>query len=544
MDINEKNIIFGGEQKTDLVKFFGSLGNYLLYELSRNKDKVAIIEGETGKEITYGEIKEKALNLAKFFSENGVKSGDVIGICSENCNEFIFTVYGAIFAGVTVAPINFSYTEDEFKHAFQLIKPKVVFATRFNIKKIINIVKECPSIEMIIQYGWPVGLKEISYFYEINRNQRKDLKSNEEFVNPSENLDRNAVIVLSSGTTGLPKGVQITERNFLGLFTQNIDGKALNGNDECVMSCLPWFHIYGLIGIISTATLRIVLVYLPRFEDHIFLSCIEKYNVKSTFLVPPLMVFLAKHPLVDKYNLSSLYEVHCGAAPLSKKVEDAVMARIPNVKIIRQGYGLSETTAGVLIMPKDRYKTGSVGTVVIGTYCKVVDPETGEILGPNQSGELCFKGPQIMRGYIGNDAATKDTMDKDGWLHTGDVGYYDEDKFFFIVDRLKELIKYKGFQVPPAELEALLVAHPKVLDAAVIGLPDDAAGELPLAFVVKKPNTDVTEKEIKDYIASKVTNYKQLRGGVRFIDEIPKNPSGKILRRELRDKLNQTRSKL
>ncbi|XP_055679602.1 uncharacterized protein LOC129787824 [Lutzomyia longipalpis] len=537
------NIIFGGEQITNFANLFGSLSKYLHSILNTKKDKVAIIEAETEKEITYGEIKEKALILVDFFHKNGIKAGDVIGICSENCNEFVYTVYGALLAGVTVAPINFSYKEGEISHAFQLTKPKIIFGTRSNIDRLINVAKECQFVEKIVQFGWPSGIKGVLYFHDIINDQRNASRTNQDYESPHEDLDRNAVIVLSSGTTGLPKGVQITERNILALFGQFIDDKFFEGTGERIMSCLPWFHIFGLGNILALGTCGITLISLPRFEEKLFLSSIEKYKANKILMVPPLMVFLAKNPLVSKYDLSSLRELYCGAAPLSKEVEDAVKARIRNIKEIRQGYALSETSLSALFS-KGRTKPGSSGTVVSATYCKVVDPETGKILGPNQPGELCFKGPQIMRGYIGNDAATKDTMDKDGYFHTGDVGYYDEDKYFFIVDRLKELIKYKGFQVPPAELEALLVAHPKVLDAAVIGLPDDAAGELPLAFVVKKPNTDVTEKEIKDYIASKVTNYKQLRGGVRFIDEIPKNPSGKILRRELRLLIKKPQSKL
>jgi 4-coumarate--CoA ligase len=219
--------------------------------------------------------------------------------------------------------------------------------------------------------------------------------------------------------------------------------------------------------------------------------------------------------------------------------------RIPSVENIRQGYGMSETTLGVLFQRStDNLKSGSVGSVVAGMYAKVIDTETGKILGPNQRGELLFKGSQIMKSYIGNAKETNSTIDKDGYLHTGDVGYYDEDKQFFIVDRLKELIKYKAYQVPPAELEAILLDHPKIKDAAVIGLPDERSGELPLAFVVKQEDIDVTAKEIIDFVAARTSPAKRLHGGVRFIDAIPKNMSGKILRKDLRLLLESPKSKL
>lgn len=204
---------------------------------------------------------------------------------------------------------------------------------------------------------------------------------------------------------------------------------------------------------------------------------------------------------------------------------------------------MSETTLGVITQSKHETKPGSVGVLCPGVYCKVIDPDTGKILGKFQAGELCFKGQVIMKGYTGDKKSTEQTIDKEGWLHTGDVGYYDEDHYFFIVDRLKELIKYKAFQVAPAELEAILLSNEKVKDAAVIGLPDEVSGELPLAFVVKQDGVELTEKEVQEFVAAKVSHSKKLRGGVRFIDEIPKNLSGKILRRELKAML-KVQSKL
>lgn len=209
------------------------------------------------------------------------------------------------------------------------------------------------------------------------------------------------------------------------------------------------------------------------------------------------------------------------------------------VPMIRQGYGLSESTLSLLVQNDQACKPGSVGALKVGLWAKVVDPDTGKVLGANERGELCFKGDCIMKGYIGDSKATQ-TAIKDGWLHTGDIGYFDEDFEFFIVDRIKELIKYKGFQVPPAEIEALLLTHPKIKDAAVIGKPDEEAGELPMAFVVKQPHgSDLTENDVIQFVAERASPAKKLRGGVMFLDEIPKNPSGKILRRVLRDMLKK-----
>lgn len=257
-------------------------------------------------------------------------------------------------------------------------------------------------------------------------------------------------------------------------------------------------------------------------------------------VVPPIMVLLSKTPLLDKYDISSVKYAISSAAPLSKETVDAVRRRIPNLTV-RQVYGMSE--AGTFCVQTDSHcKPGSVGSLRTGVYGRVVDTETGVVLGPNAAGELVFKSAGIMKGYVGDSDATKASFDQDGWFHTGDVGYYDNDGEFFIVDRLKELIKYNAFQVPPAELEALILTHPNVKDVGVIGVPDESVGELPMAFVVKQG--DCSEKDIVDFVAARTSSAKRLRGGVKFIAEIPKNPAGKILRRVLRDLIKTKKSKL
>lgn len=257
---------------------------------------------------------------------------------------------------------------------------------------------------------------------------------------------------------------------------------------------------------------------------------------------PPMLVVLSKTPLLNQFDLSSLKLIFTGAAPLSKEVEDHVKARWKNKLEIIQTYGMSEMTYAAL-MTFWPIKPGAAGKILRGDYVKVIDSK-GKSLPANKVGELCFKGNRIMKGYLNNPKATAETIDKDGWLHTGDLGYFDDDKEFFIVDRLKELIKYKAFQVAPAELEGLLLSNPKIRDCGVIGIPDEIAGELPFGFVVKQPGAEITEDEVKNFVKQNASNAKWLRGGVKFIDEIPKNPSGKILRRELRELFKSSKSKL
>ena len=254
------------------------------------------------------------------------------------------------------------------------------------------------------------------------------------------------------------------------------------------------------------------------------------------------MVLLAKSLVVEKYDLSSVNEIVCGAASLSKDIEEQVMAKFKGNVTIRQGYGMSETTLGVFKSDMKTVRPGSVGSPVQGIYAKVID-ENGKALRSNQNGELCFKGKRIMKGYINNPEATRETIDANGWLHSGDIGYYDDEFQFYIVDRLKELIKYKAFQVAPAEVEGILLSNPKIKDAGVIGIPDEECGELPFAYIVKQPGVQLSEKDVISFVAENTSKAKRLHGGVRFIDEIPKNPSGKILRRVLRDLHKDTKMK-
>ena len=309
-----------------------------------------------------------------------------------------------------------------------------------------------------------------------------------------------------------------------------IDYPGFTGEDTLVC-LLPLFHIYGLVvvlnmGLYSGST----IVTMPRFELESFLETMQKYDITLAHLVPPIVLALAKHPVVDNYRLPKLKTIFCGAAPLDESLTRACMERLGCD--LRQGYGMTETSPVTHSSPpeKENVKYGSVGVAAPNTECKLIHLDTGKELGPNEEGEVCVRGPQIMKGYLNQPEATATTIDSDGWLHTGDIGYADDDGHFYIVDRAKELIKYKGFQVAPAELEALLLTHPDVSDAAVIPCPDDECGEVPKAYVVLKG--DATAQSLMDYIAARVAPHKKIRG-VEFIENIPKSPSGKILRRVL-----------
>jgi acyl-CoA synthetase (AMP-forming)/AMP-acid ligase II len=346
-------------------------------------------------------------------------------------------------------------------------------------------------------------------------------------INPGEDL---VVLPYSSGTTGLPKGVMLSHRNLVANVCQT-SAVFVGGEDERLIAVLPFYHIYGLTVLLNISLWQgATIVTMPRFDLELFLRLIQDHAVTRAYLVPPIVLALARHPLVARYNLHSLISINSGAAPLDASVEQACADRLGC--FVAQGYGLTETSPVVSTTPVDpaRRRGGSAGLLIPNTECKVVDLVSGAELEPNQQGELWVRGPQIMMGYLNQPEATAAMIDADGWLRTGDIGSVDPDGYLYIVDRLKELIKYKAYQVAPAELEGLLLTHPAIADAAVIPSPDVEAGEVPKAFVVLRGAS--TSEELMAFVNQQVAPFKKIRL-LEVVNEIPKSPSGKILRRVL-----------
>jgi acyl-CoA synthetase (AMP-forming)/AMP-acid ligase II len=325
----------------------------------------------------------------------------------------------------------------------------------------------------------------------------------------------------------------LTHRNLVANLLQSSAQQPVTA-DDTIMAVLPFFHIYGL-SCVMNAVLRNggTAITMPRFDLEGFLALIERHRATMIHIVPPIVLALAKSPLVERHDLSSLRLVNSGAAPLSAELAEAAAARVGCPVV--QGYGMTESSPVTHVTPADpaRHRPGSIGPPVPNTECRIVAVGTGAELGPGEDGEVCVRGPQVMRGYLDDPEATARTIDPDGWLRTGDVGRADEDGYVVLVDRVKELIKYKGYQVAPAELEALLVEHPAVTEAAVIGRPDEEAGEVPMAFVALAD--EASPEEIMAFVAERVAPYKKLRD-LQVVEEIPKSASGKILRRVLADR--------
>jgi acyl-CoA synthetase (AMP-forming)/AMP-acid ligase II len=348
----------------------------------------------------------------------------------------------------------------------------------------------------------------------------------------------------SSGTTGLPKGVMLTHRNLVANICQCEGMESFSGfvESDVSIAVLPFFHIYGMV-VVQLYVLAVggTLVTLPKFDLEDFLGTLQKYKVTVAPLVPPIVLGLAKHPAVDKYDLSSLRMIFCGAAPLGEGVALEASRRV-RCKVA-QGYGMTEASPVTHLSPNKRpdFKVASSGWVIPSTEVMVVDPVSLKPLGIGQPGELWIRGPQIMKGYLNRPGDTADSVTREGWYRTGDIGQADEQGYFFVVDRLKELIKYKGMQVAPAELEALLLTHPAVADVAVIPSPDEEAGEIPKAFVVLKAGQQATAEALMEFVAGKVAPHKKIRR-IEFIAQVPKSASGKILRRVLVQQERQSRA--
>lgn len=454
----ERNIIHR-PKTSNLYDGEPSLGHILIKSLMNAGDKTMIVCGVTGRELSAKEIVNKSIEIAKALIAAGIKRGDIVSIISETCFEYVFVLFGTIFINCTLAPLNHTYSHRELVHALNFSKPKFLFTGGSTTKSVLDIAKNLSYVKKIICFdGYDGPMKDLTISLS-NFTDSKNLQNVNFEPRPVNIYTANCLIMCSSGTTGVPKGVQLSQSGLIATacITKEFFYTKSNVGDEepVILGLLPLFHVFGSVVLICImANVAGKLILLPKFEEKSFLRSIEKYRCTFAYLVPPLMNFLAKNELVDKYDLSSLKCIICGAAPLSKELEQSVKDRLKNSNLlIKQLYGMTELTSTVL-MQKDIVKPGSVGDVNTDIYAKVID-ESGNALGPNQKGELCFKGGLMMLGYISDTKATNAIIDDDGWLHTGDIGYYDEDLQFFIVDRIKELIKYKGFQVPPAGLQLI-----------------------------------------------------------------------------------------
>nr|KYP65237.1 4-coumarate--CoA ligase-like 5 [Cajanus cajan] len=546
-----------------------------------HRGTTAFIDAATGQTLTYAQLWRAVEGLATSLSSMGIRKGDVVLILSPNSIHFPVVCLAAMSLGAVITTTNPLNTAREIAKQIADSKPHIAFTTPPLLPKI---TAASPSLPIVLMGPTSTSTPHANIVTTLENMMKTEPSAKR--VRERVEQDDTATLLYSSGTTGPSKGVVSSHRNLIAM-VQIVLGRFRMEENETFICTVPMFHIYGLAafatGLLASGS---TIVVMSKFEMDDMLSAIQRFGATYLPLVPPILVAMLNNAdaIKGKYDLRTLHSVLSGGAPLSKEVIEGFVHKYPNVTIL-QGYGLTESTgvgASTDSLEESR-RYGTAGLLSPATEAMIVDPHSGQSLPVNQTGELWLRGPTIMKvhlnrsdmllvilnfifllifyflfnfkffyriitlnkcfhmyshvldiceGYFSNEEATTSTLDSKGWLRTGDVCYIDNDGFIFIVDRLKELIKYKGYQVPPAELEALLLTHPAILDAAVIPYPDKEAGQVPMAYVVRKAGSSLSESQVMDFVAEQVAPYKRIRK-VAFISSIPKNPSGKILRKDL-----------
>ncbi|KJA28962.1 hypothetical protein HYPSUDRAFT_33429 [Hypholoma sublateritium FD-334 SS-4] len=536
----------------------------------------AFIDAASGTTLTRGQLKHLALSFAHGLrshpaTRSHAKRGDTVMVYSPNALVWPVVVFGSVAAGLRCTLANHAYNARELAFQYTDSGAGLVFTSEAGVATVRATFKdlglsasdaEKRIIVLPAGLDWAGGpavprradsanLLTVADFLG-----RGALKEEEKFDGPQLSGET-VYLCYSSGTTGKPKGVETTHRNITSVMDMVSAGIGMDPRGDIMLGFLPLYHIYGAVNVLHWPfTLGVPVALMTHFDPENFCAYVQKYKATISLVVPPVLVVLARHPAVDKYNLSSLDILLSGAAPLGAELSHAVIKRLQlkgdrkePLKIL-QGYGLTETSPTTHLVPPSHAadRIGSIGVQLPHLEIRLVVDGDGDGLidaAEGERGELWIRGPSIMKGYLNNPTATKDSITPDGWFKTGDIGTRDADGFYHIVDRRKELIKYKGFQVPPAELEGLLLTHPDIADAAVIGVESaKEATELPRAYVVHAHPTSLRvesdkvafAENVRSWVRSKVAKHKYLRGGVVVVDIIPKSAAGKILRRELRDR--------
>jgi acyl-CoA synthetase (AMP-forming)/AMP-acid ligase II len=500
-----------------------SITDFVLGQAAARGDKLAIVDGPSGRGLTYAQLVDAVRRVAAGLTARGFKQGDVLGIYSPNVPEYAVAFHAVSSLGGTVTTVNPLYTTRELTQQLVDCNARYLLTVPPLIDNARKAADSVSTLQEVLVFGEAPGATPFASLLTYGDRPPKVT------IDPRNDL---VALPYSSGTTGLPKGVMLTHHNLVSELTTAAGRPdiAFPDDRDTLLAFLPFFHIYGIVMFLNYGLWRgATLVSMPRFDLEQYVEMLQRFGVTYLHLVPPVVIALAKSPLVDKYDLSKAKWALSAAAPLGGPAAEAFTARLGTQ--LFQAYGMTEVSGATHVgsCAPGKIKPTSGGTLLPNTECLVVGGD-GEALERGGLGEVWVRGPLVMRGYLGRPEATAETIDSDGWLHTGDVGYVDDDGDVFIVDRVKELIKYKAMQVAPAELEAILLGHPGVADAAVIPSPDEEAGEVPKAFVVLR--TPTAAADLMAYVAERVAPHKKIRK-LEFIDAIPKSASGKILRRVL-----------
>nr|XP_045610420.1 4-coumarate--CoA ligase-like isoform X1 [Procambarus clarkii] len=521
---------------------------FVLEIMAGHGDAVAVVEAETGRQRTYREVCGLVPRVSAGLAAAGVVPGDAVLFVTPTIMDYPLVLLSIVHRGATCVPVNANLSIDELVHVVRVSKASWAVVHEDSLE-----VAEAAFSLM------PPGTLRQLWVLGDCAPHRPNLThlitySPEPPFTKAEGLEASTAVAMmpfSSGTTGLPKGVMLSHRNLLythirTMYERSLQkrGRGVLGNAyKSVLVMLPVCHIYGHLMVLITLHHGGAVVFLRKFTPRKYLQAIQDFKVTFSPLVPHLVKFLTETPLLKEYDISSVKYFHSGAAPLTASTATSFTKKIRQP--IGGGYGMTETSAVICTnRPSGPYNVNSVGKVAPYVQVKVVNVESGELVAEGVEGEVCARGPNIMLGYANDPVATAATIDTDGWLHTGDIGYYDKDDFLYLTDRIKDLIKVKGYQVSPTELENILRKNEGVDDVAVVGVPHEKMGEAPRAYVVPRPGSAVRPHHLQQFLAERVAHYKRLAGGVKLVASIPRNSTGKVLRRQLVEGLSTPAAKL
>lgn len=520
----------GSHSATDASLFFPdniSLPMYILGEVSKYANQIAMIDGETGQQYRYDNLQTDSIRVANSFFRLGLRKGDVVCLYGSNTPEMLHIFCGVTAIGGVISPAMAQLSTVELKNQLTDSRAKFLITTPECVIRAKAAAEKCGEIQEVIVLGQAEGCRPFSDLIKNARLSFPDI-----YINPSKDI---ALMPYSAGISGKPKSVLLSHYNLISAIEAMRQPNFMqfeSGKDHSIM-VFPMTHATGLVvGFGLSLVQGATVVTLKRFEPRSYLQAFHKYKGTFTMATPSMLWSLNNHPFSKEINLSSLQTVFSQCAALDPYLTEQLTEKL-NISQIRQGYGLTEACGVGLATPIDNWKSGSVGIPIPGMEIKILNPSTREELPAGKEGEICLRGPSVAKQFGKARNENERMLLEDGWLRTGDVGVCDPDGHYRIVDKIKPLIKYKGCQVSPEEIEDLLLNHPAVLDVAVIGLPDGEAGEIPTALVVKQ--RDVDAKELQNFINDHCASFKQLRGGIKFHPEIPRLPDGSISRRMIRD---------
>nr|XP_043613760.1 4-coumarate--CoA ligase-like 1 [Erigeron canadensis] len=535
---DKEEIIFRSRYPSVPIPDKVTLPEFVLKESELYADNVAFVDASTKKSYTHGQVLRDVKRFSKALRSLGLRTGHVVVVVLPNVVEYAAVALGIMAAGGVFSGANPSSHSSEIKKQVELAEAKLIVTDDRTYSKVNEL-----GLPVIVvgeeRVQGTIFWTELLEAAERASNNGIEIEANENDL---------CALPFSSGTTGLSKGVMLTHRNIVANLCSTLFsvGPDLIGK-LTILGLIPYFHIYGLTGILC-ATLRNKgkVVVMARYDLSIVLKALIEHEVTFAPIVPPILLGLVKHPIMEDLAKLKLRSVMTAAAPLAPEIYEEFQRKFPQVEV-QEAYGMTEHSCITLTHgdPRKGHHTSkkrSVGYILPNLEVKFVDPDTGLSLPSNTPGEICVRSQCVMKGYYKNEAETAQTIDEKGWLHTGDIGFIDDEGDIFIVDRMKELIKYKGFQVAPAELEGILLGHPSVEDAAVVGLPDKEAGEIPGANVVMSKDAKESEEDMMKYVANNVAQYKKVRV-LQFVDNIPKSPSGKIMRRLIKEKMLESIAK-